>query len=83
MLKNLNYESPRKVISYEIKIKLTGKRLYPSNSVKYPDVRIDRLLHWHVQRNDIAMKLKWANALLLKIRKWVILHLPIPQLVFH
>ena len=29
------FKSPRKVLSDEIKIKLTGKRLYPSNSVKY------------------------------------------------
>ena len=28
------FKSPRKVLSDEIKVKLTGKRLYPSNSVK-------------------------------------------------
>ena len=39
------FESPRKALSDEIKIKLTGKRLYPSNSVKYLGVRIDKFLH--------------------------------------
>ena len=39
------FKSPRKVLSNEIKIKLTGKRLYPSNSVKYLGVRIDKFLH--------------------------------------
>ena len=39
------FKSPRKVLSDEIKIKLTGKRLYPSNSVKYLGVRIDEFLH--------------------------------------
>ena len=39
------FKSPRKVLSDEIKIKLTGKRLYPSNSVKYLGVRIDKFLH--------------------------------------
>ena len=39
------FKSPRKVLSDEIKIKLTGQRLYPSNSVKYLVVRIDRFLH--------------------------------------
>ena len=28
------FKSPRKVLSDEIKIKLTGKRLYPSNCIK-------------------------------------------------
>ena len=65
------FKSPRKVLSDEIKIKLTGKRLYPSNSVKYLGVRIDKFLHWHDQVNNIAVKLKRANALLLKIRNYV------------
>ena len=39
------FKSSRKVLSDEIKIKLTGQRLYPSNSVKYLVVRIDRFLH--------------------------------------
>ena len=56
-------KSPRKVLSDEIKIKLTGKRLYPSNSVKYLGVRIDKFLHWHDQVNNIAVKLNRANAL--------------------
>ena len=65
------FKSPRKVLSNEIKIKLTGKRLYPSNSVKYLGVRIDKFLHWHDQVNNIAVKLNRANALLLKIRNYV------------
>ena len=39
------FKSPRKVLSDEIKIKLTEKRLYPSNSVKYLGVRIEKFLH--------------------------------------
>ena len=65
------FKSPRKVLSKEIKIKLTGKRIYPSNSVKYLRVRIDKFLHWHDQVNSIAVKLSRANALLLKIRNYV------------
>ena len=60
-----------KVLSDEIKINFTGKRLYPSNSVKYLGVRIDKFLHWHDQVNNIAVKLNRANALLLKIRNYV------------
>ena len=65
------FKSPRKVLSDEIKIKLNGKRLYPSNSVKYLGVRIDEFLNWHDQVNNIAVKLNRANALLLKIRNYV------------
>ena len=65
------FKSPRKVLFDEIKIKLTGKRLYPSNSVKYLGVRIDKFLHWHDQVNNIAVKLNRVNALLLKIRNYV------------
>ena len=50
------------------RIRLSGKRLYSSNSIKYLGVRIDRLLRWYDQTNSFAVKLNRANALLLKIR---------------
>ena len=64
------FKSSWKVLLDEIKIKLTGKRLYPSNSIKYLGIKIDRFLHWH-QVYSIAVKLNRANALLLKIRNYV------------
>ena len=39
---SLSVEKTRKVLQDEIKIKLSGKRLYPSNSVKYCGIKIDR-----------------------------------------
>ena len=54
-------KSPRNILSDEIKIKLTGKRLYPSNSVKYLGVRIDKSLHWHDQVNKIAQNQKLCS----------------------
>ena len=65
------FKSPRKVLLDETKIKLSGKRLYPSNSVKYLGIKIDRFLYWHDQVNSIAVTLNGANALLLKIRNYV------------
>ena len=65
------FKSPRKVLSDQIKIKLTGKRLYPSNSLKYLGVRTDKFLHWHDQVNNIAVKLNRANGLFLKIRNYI------------
>ena len=65
------FKSPRKVLLDGIKIKLSGKRLYPSNSVKYLGIKLDKFLHWHDQVNSISVKLNRANALLLKIRNYV------------
>ena len=65
------FKSPSKVLLDEIKIKLSGKRLYPSNSVKFLGIKIDRFLYWHDQVNSIAVKLNRANALLLKIINYV------------
>ena len=64
------FKSSKKVLLDEIKIKPSEKRLYPSNSIKYLGVKIDRFLHWHDQVN-IVVKLNRANALLLKIRNHV------------
>ena len=65
------FKSPRKVLSHKIKIKLTGQRQYPSKSVKYLGLRINKFLHWHDQVNNIAVKLNRANGLFLKIRNYI------------
>ena len=65
------FKSPTKVRPDKIKIKLSGKRLDRSNSVKYLGLKIDRFLQWHDQVNRIAVKLNKANALLLEIRNYV------------
>ena len=36
------FNSPRRVLSDEIKVNLIGKRLYPSNSVQYLGVKINK-----------------------------------------
>ena len=53
-----------------LKIKC-GKRLYLTESVKYLNVKIDTNLGWQYRVNDISIKLNIANALLLKMRKYV------------
>ena len=66
------FKSGRKVYLDAIKTKLSGERLYPSTSVKYLRIEIDRFLLWHDQVNSIVAKHNRANALLLKIRNYVI-----------
>ena len=67
----------RKLVNYKIKfegdlkIKLCGKRLYPTESVKYQGVNIDTNLSWQYHVNDLSIKLNRGNALLFKLRKYV------------
>ena len=39
------FKSPKKALPDEIEIKFSGKRLYPSNSIKNLGIRIDRFLY--------------------------------------
>ena len=52
------FKSKQKKLEGDLKIKLCGKRLYPTESVKYLNVKIDT-------------NLNRANALLFKMRKYV------------
>ena len=54
-----------------MKLKLNGKRLYTTNSVKHLGTKIDENLNWHQQINNVAVKLNRANAMLSKVRHFV------------
>ena len=53
----------KKKIDNPIKIEPNRKRLYPSKSVKYLDVKINENLNWKQHIHDIAIKPNRANAL--------------------
>ena len=65
------FKSNQKKFECDLKIKLCGKRLYPTESVKYLGVKIDTTLSWQYYVNDLSIKLNRANALLFKMRKYV------------
>ena len=65
------FRSHRKQLDYELKLKLNGKKLFESDSVKYLGVKIDRNLTWSHQINNVSLKLNKANAMLSKIRHYV------------
>ena len=65
------FKSKRKKFNDIVKIKLNGKRIYPTASVKYLGVKIDQDLTWQHHINDLSLKLNRANVLLFKIRKFV------------
>ena len=65
------FKSKQKKFEGDLKIKLCGKRLYPTESVKYLGVKIDTNLSWQYHVNDLSIKLNRANALHIKMRKYV------------
>ena len=65
------FKSSRKLTDVPLKLKLNGKRLYPTNSVKYLGINIDENLTWKQQISDIAIKLNKANGILSKLRHFI------------
>ena len=65
------FKSKQKKLEGDLKIKLCGKRLYPTESVKYLGVKINVNLSCQYHVNDLSIKLNRANALLFKMRKYV------------
>ena len=69
------FKSKQKKFEGDLKIKLSGKRLYLTESVKYLGVKIVTNLSWQYHGNDLSIKLNRANVLLFKMRKYVKIHL--------
>ena len=69
------FKHQRKKLDSPIKIKLNGKRVYPSKSVKYLGIKIDANLNWKQHIQYIVVKLNRANALLFTIRNYVNKHI--------
>ena len=65
------FKSKQKKFEGDLKVKLSGKRLYPTESVKYLGVKIDSHLSLQYQVNDLFIKLNRAHALIFKMRKYV------------
>ena len=61
----------KKPLDCQLKLKLNGKRLYQTSSVKYLGIKIDQYLNWQDHINNIAIKLNKANAMLYKVRQFV------------
>ena len=56
------FKSKQKELKGDLKIKLYGKRLYLTDSVKYLAVKIDTNLTWQHHANDLSIKLNITNA---------------------
>ena len=51
----------RKKFNSDLKIKLCGKRLYPTESIKHLGVKIDKNFCWQGQANDLSTDLNRGN----------------------
>ena len=68
----------KKLTNVPLKLKLNGKWFYPTNSVKYLDIKIDEKLNWKLQILNITIKLNRANAILSKLRHIIDSEINIP-----
>ena len=57
------FKSSRKLTDAPLKLKHNGKRFYPTKSVKYLGINIDKNLNWKQQISDTAIKLNKANGM--------------------
>ena len=65
------FKSSRKLLDAPLKQKLDGKRLYPTNSVKYLGIKTDENFNWKQQISDIAINLNKAIAILTTLRHFL------------
>ena len=65
------FRDPRKKINIDLKFKINGKKLLPSNSVKYLGVHIDCHLNWKSHLTILSKKLSRAVGMLSKVRYFV------------
>ena len=55
------FKSKQKKLEGDLKLKLFGERLYPTEIVKYLGVNIDTNLTWQHHIKDLSIKLKRAS----------------------
>ena len=65
------FKERMKKSDFDLKLKVNGKRLYPTKSVKYISIKIDESLTCNEHINDIALKLNQVKAMLYKVREFV------------
>ena len=65
------FRNRNKTIHYDLKIKLIGKRLFPSTYFKYLRVIFDENLSWVNHLTALSTKLSRANSMLCKVRHFV------------
>ena len=65
------FKSKQKKFEGDLKIQLCGKRICPTEGVKYLGVKIDTNLSWQYHVSDLSIKINRADVLLFKMREYV------------
>ena len=65
------FKSAKKQIDFSLKLKLNGKRLYPTNSVTYLGIKLDEHLTWKPHIDGTSPTVNKANAMFSTIRHFV------------
>ena len=65
------FRHPNKALPQEVKLKIDGKKLVPTHSVKYLGVYLDEFLTFKQHILDLISKLRRSNGMLSKIRHFV------------
>ena len=67
----LFFRHPNKAFNNDLKLKIDGKKLFPSHNVKYLGVYVDEFLSFKHHTYELARKLRRANGMLSKIRHYL------------
>ena len=65
------FKHHKKLVNYDLKLKLYGKRLYLTNKTKYLGLLIDENLNWKFHLEQLAVKLRKVNGILSKLRHFL------------
>ena len=65
------FRHQQKSINFELKLKLNGKKLYPSSFIKYLGIFLDENLNWKKHTSILSSKLRRANGALAKLRHFL------------
>ena len=65
------FRHPNKKLNYDLKIKINGKKLIPTNSVKYLGITLDPHLNWSSHVDSLSSKLNRITGMLAKVRHFV------------
>jgi hypothetical protein len=65
------FKNKSRCLNFNLKIKINGMRLYPSQNIKYLGVYLDENLDWHKHVTTLSLKLRRANGALSKLRHYV------------
>ena len=65
------FRHKQKSVNFDLKLKLNGKKLYPSSYIKYLGIFLDENLNWKKHISVLSSKLRRANGALAKLRHFV------------